>query len=162
MRTQGAAVPVRPRAMALMLFCRARARLCAFPLEHLEETMRPLPVEPLSGAPRFVLGLSVIRGAPAPVIDAGALVGEAAPPAPARFVTLKAGTRRVALAVETVIGIRELGPASLHDLPPLLREAGAGVVATIGSLDGELLLVLDRARLVPQSVWETLESGEVA
>ena len=46
--------------------------LAALPLEHVVETMRPLPVEPLGDAPRFILGLSIVRGEPIPVVDVGA------------------------------------------------------------------------------------------
>jgi chemotaxis signal transduction protein len=36
--------------------------------------MRPLPIEPLSRMPCFVLGLSIIRRSPVPVIDARRLL----------------------------------------------------------------------------------------
>ena len=45
------------------------ARACAIPLDHVAETMRPLPIEPVAGTPGFVRGVSVIRGAPTPVVD---------------------------------------------------------------------------------------------
>jgi purine-binding chemotaxis protein CheW len=59
------------------LLCRVRERLCALPLAHVVETMRPLPIEPLGGMPGFVQGIAIIRGAPVPVVDAGALLGSA-------------------------------------------------------------------------------------
>jgi chemotaxis signal transduction protein len=60
------------------------------------------------------------------------------------------GERRVALAVAQVLGIRTLdsGP-----LPPLLR---ADALLAIGTLDSELLLVLNSARLIPDEAWEAL------
>jgi purine-binding chemotaxis protein CheW len=140
------------------LLCRVRARLCALPLEHVAETMRPLPIESLAGGPGFVSGLSVIRGLPIPVVDAGAVLGMREPARPTRFVTLKAGGKPVAVAVEEVLGIRELASASLRELPPLLREAGSEVVSAVGTLDAELLMVLQTARLVPESVWQALEA----
>jgi len=124
----------------------------ALPLDDVVETMRPLPGEPLAGAPRFVRGISVIRGAPVPVVDAASLLGIGDSHA-ARLVTLRVGDRRVAVAVDAVLGIRALPPESLQELPPLLREAGSGVVEAIGVLDAELLLVLQSVRLVPESVW---------
>ncbi|MGH3087763.1 MAG: chemotaxis protein CheW [Rubrobacteraceae bacterium] len=120
--------------------------------------MRPLPLEALAGMPPFVLGLSIIRGAATPVVDAGKLLGTDETPPPARFLTLKVGERRVALAVDAVVGVRDLAAQALEDLPPLLHEAGADVVSAIGTLDSGLLLLLRSARVVPEPVWATLES----
>jgi len=136
----------------LSLICRVAARLCALPLAHVVETMRPLPVEAVTGAPHFVRGLAVIRGVPVPVVDTAHLLGAQATSAD-RFVTVVVGERRVALAVDSVLGVREVPADSLHQLPPLLHDAGADVVAEIGLLDAELLLVLSSARLLPDDSW---------
>jgi purine-binding chemotaxis protein CheW len=132
------------------LLCRARGRLCALPLAHVAEAMRPLPVEPVAGAPAFVLGLARIRGAATPVVDLGALLGAPGEPAATRFLTLRLGGRAAALAVEEVLGVRELGAAS-GPLPPLLAGAPAEAVAEVGALDGELLFVLEAGSLVPEA-----------
>jgi purine-binding chemotaxis protein CheW len=120
--------------------------------------MRPLPVEPLAGAPPFVLGLSIIRAIPVPVVDAAALLGETGS-RPTRFVTVKAGAHRVAISVAEIVGLRAIGPETLHALPPLLREAGETVVASIRALDHELLVVLQSARLVSDEVFVAAELG---
>ena len=52
-----------------VLIVMAGARACAIPLDYVAETMRPLPIEPVAGTPGFVRGVSVIRGAPTPVVD---------------------------------------------------------------------------------------------
>ena len=142
------------------LLCRVRGRVCALPLAHVVEIMRPLPIEILGGAPAFVCGASVVRGRPIPVVDPGVLLGTTDPPAPTRFVTVRAGGRHVALAVESVLGVRALTTDTMGDVPSLLRDAQADVVAAMGTLDAQLLLVLQTARLVPESVWRTLERGE--
>jgi CheY-like chemotaxis protein len=68
----------------------AGARACAFPLHHVGETMRPLPIKPLAGTPGFVCGVSVIRGTPTPVVDLKALLENSEhSPSFGRFVTLK-------------------------------------------------------------------------
>jgi purine-binding chemotaxis protein CheW len=150
---------VGPRALAsLALFCRVRERLCALPVAHVVETMRPLAIEPLAAMPAFVRGLARIRGAAVPVVDAGALLGARDEARFTRFVTVRAGERRVALAVEEVLGVRELAAAALQDLPPLLREAGEALVAAVGSLDTGLLVVLHAARIVPSTLWDALEA----
>jgi len=138
------------------LLCRVETRLCLLPLEHVLETMRPLPVEPLAGLPPFVLGLAVIRGSPTPVLDASSLLGGQRS-RPTRFITLRAGSRRVALAVDAVLDVRAVPAAALESLPPLLGMASSEVVSAIGTLDGALLLVLRAARLVPEELWPALE-----
>jgi purine-binding chemotaxis protein CheW len=152
----------------LSLICRVRTRLYALPLAHVVETLRPLPVEPLAGAPSFVPGLCVIRGVPRPVVDAARVLGGPALEAPptdrpaARFVTVRAGAHQVALAVDAVLGVRAVPQDTLHDLPPLLHEAGAEAVAAIGRLDAELLLVLRSSRLLPEDQLQLLAAGACA
>ncbi|HSV52031.1 MAG TPA: chemotaxis protein CheW [Burkholderiaceae bacterium] len=144
----------------LSLVCRVQARRFALPIAHVVETMRPLPVEVLPRTPAYILGLAIIRGTPVPVIDTARLLGAGAAPG-ARFVTVKVGARQVALAVGEVLGVQSIPPASLRGLPPLLRDASADVVATIGVLDAELLLILHSARWVPEDLWAELDAGEV-
>ncbi len=141
-----------------MLLCAVGRRVCALPVAVVIETMRPMPLEALAGMPAFVLGLAVIRGRPVPVLDLGQLLGggHASAASIMRFVTVRVGQREVACAVATTIGVRRIPRELLGCLPPLLREAEAEVVATVGSLDRELLLVLDAARLMPHEAWSRL------
>jgi purine-binding chemotaxis protein CheW len=139
----------------LWLLCRMETKLCALPLECVLETMRPLPVDPLPGAPRFILGLAIVRGAPIPVVSAAHLLGTGKVP-PTRFVAVRAGERQVALAVDSVLGVRSVTAGSLRDLPPLLRDASAEYVAAIGTLDTELLFFLQSTYLVPEELWADL------
>ena len=146
-----------------VILCRARTQLCGLPIAHVHETMRPLPTRSLAGAPDFVVGLSLIRGAAVPVVDAGALIGATEAPAFTRFVTLRIGARTVALAVEAVLGIRNLPAAALQDLPPLLGEASPDVLSALGLLDADLLMVLQLARELTDPVLEAVElNGEPA
>jgi purine-binding chemotaxis protein CheW len=141
--------------------CRIGAHLCALPLEQVVETMRPLPIVTMEGAPKFVSGLCLIRGVPLPVVDTGSLLG-GVESRPTRFVTVKDGTRLVALAVDEVFGHRAIPSDSLLELPPLLGTGRADLIAAIGAVDAELLLVLRTARIVPESVWAALEMEEVS
>jgi purine-binding chemotaxis protein CheW len=144
-----------------LLICRVGSRLCGIPLEHVLETMRPLPVESLGNAPGFVDGLSLIRGRPTPVIDAARLLGAATEQkARGRYVTLRLGERCAAFAVDSVLGVRQIDLAELGELPPLLREHNE-LVAALGAIDHELFLVLERALLVPEAVWAALDAQQV-
>jgi purine-binding chemotaxis protein CheW len=140
-----------------LLICRVGSRLCGLPLAHVVETMRPLPIEPLAHLPSFVDGVSVIRGRPTPVIDARRLLGaDAQPGARTRFVTLELGQRSAALAVDAVLGVRDVDVHHLAQLPLLLRDAQNDLVAALGTLDRELLVVLERSRLLPEAVWSAI------
>jgi purine-binding chemotaxis protein CheW len=119
--------------------------------------MRPLPIEPLAGTPSFVVGVSVVRGSPIPVIDAARLLGCSDSLPAARWVAMRVGSRAAALAVDEVLGVTSLTNDALGDLPPILRRGDIDFVEAIGTLDRELLLVLNSARLVPPSVWAALD-----
>ncbi len=141
-----------------MLIVAAGARYCAFPLECVDETMRPLAIEPVAGTPDFVRGVAVIRGAAIPVVDLQALLGTASRSF-GRFVTLKIEDRRIAIGVDAVVGFMTIDVGRLGALPPLLRGASADVVEAIGSRDRDVLVVLRAARLVPDDLWKTLEAS---
>jgi len=124
---------------------------CAVPLCYITEVMRPLPVEPLAGAPAGVLGMAVIRGRATPVVDLEALLGDGITTRTdsARFVTLRIGDRVVALFVEAVRSIRTLARTELESLPPLWQGPHPPAVSALGAADRELLLVLEATRLLP-------------
>jgi purine-binding chemotaxis protein CheW len=144
---------------AAWLICRIGRPLCAVPLAHVIEIMRRLPIEVVAGAPPYVHGLCIIRGAPVPVVDLGILVGDEATRAN-RLVTIRANGRTIALAAEEVLGIRAIGTETFKELPLLLREAAAETIAAIGTLDAELLYVLRAARIVPPDVLDHLIATE--
>jgi purine-binding chemotaxis protein CheW len=139
-----------------VLLVRAGGRLYALPIAHVVEVIRGLPVERIAGAPPHVSGLAVVRGSSVPVVDLGLLAGDRS--AAGRFVSLRVGDRRVALAVDAVLGVRAFDGWLLQELPPLLRDACADLIATIGVLDGELLVALRAGRLVPDDIWRALAS----
>jgi chemotaxis signal transduction protein len=141
------------------LICRVEGRTCALRLEDVVEIMRPLSIERFEPAPSFVLGVSIIRGTPRVVVDAGALIaGRGIPlgPAGTRFVVLRAGAQQAALAVSEVEGIATLPAGQLNPLPGLLA-AQTSIVDQLGQLDGELLEVLRSGLIVDQA--ELLVSG---
>ncbi len=133
------------------LLCRAGSHLCALPLAQILEVMRPLPIEPLAEAPAFIRGIAVIRGAPVAVLDLGHLLGQTRTK-PSRFVTARVGGRTLGLAVTEVMGVLREDQIGAHAAVPLLREAAGEAVSTIGSLDSEALLFLDKLQLLMEGV----------
>jgi purine-binding chemotaxis protein CheW len=137
------------------LVVRVQTRVCAVPLTHVVETMRPPPVEALAGMPAFVRGVSIIRGVPTPVVDLGAVLGALGGIAQ-RLVTLRLGDRQVALSVDAVLGVRDLDFSAIQELPPLLRGASTDVIEAIGTLDEQFLMVLRAGWELPDDVWQAL------
>lgn len=105
----------------------------------------------------------MIRGAAIPVVDLKALLENSETRTTyRRLVTVKVGPRRVALGVDGVVGLRNLDPAQLGELPALLRDVDADLIQAIGTSDAQLLVVLRMARIVPEEVWATLETAAQA
>jgi purine-binding chemotaxis protein CheW len=118
--------------------------------------MRPLPVEPVTAMPEFVSGVSIIRGAPVPVVDLGVVLGFAEDPRPTRFVKIAVEGRFVAVAVEQIVGVHAVPSPLGHELPPLLGGASEGVVASLDTLDAGLLVFLETSRLLPEEIWQAM------
>jgi purine-binding chemotaxis protein CheW len=137
---------------------RAADMLCALPLASVIETLRCPPLTAVSGAPECVTGVAMIRGATVAVVDLGILLGtRSAAIKDARMVTLRVGPRIVGLAVDSVVGVRDFDRAALAEVPRLLAQAHPGVITAVGSLDRELLLVLDGSQILTE---ETLGRSE--
>jgi purine-binding chemotaxis protein CheW len=147
-----------PRPDERSLLCRVRhGVLCVLPLDHVDETMRPLPVVPLAGVPAFIDGLTVIRGVPTPVVNVGSLLyGEACHAM--RFVTVRTGARRAVLALAAVVGVIETPAGLVEAIPQLLQNADHDAISALGVLDGELLLVLQSSRLIATDVWAAIQA----
>ena len=126
-----------------VLLVHARGQACALPLGDVIETMRPLPIAPLAELPTYILGISVVRGRPTPVIDLGLLFGSTVSRPPTRFVTVHAGPRRVALAVDDVRGIEVIKIDRAEAAP-----GGGAALESLAMHDGSPLLVVRTARLL--------------
>ena len=144
---------------ATVLLVTAGLRTCAVPVDHVLETMRPLPVDAIAGLPAAVRGVALIRGTPVPVVDLARLLGDARDHAHGRFVTLKLGERSAALAVSTVSGVQRLDLQRMQQLPPLLRDTESELIEAIGISDAQLMLVLRAARIVPDGAWDGIAMG---
>jgi purine-binding chemotaxis protein CheW len=130
-----------------VLIAKVGSLACAIPVEHVVETMRPLPVEPLGHGAAYVRGVAVIRGVPTIVIDAAALFKTSAG-AQSRFVVVRAAAKTAALLVDEVSEVRTIAQAELGALPPLARAASSDVIAAIAAVDSGLVVVLEAAKLV--------------
>ena len=138
------------------LVFRAGAHLAALAVEQVTEVMRPLPVEAVAGAPPYVRGICVLRGRPVPVVDLALLLGGERPvEREPRFVGVRTGAQPAAVAVDSVVGVRDLPLDLMHDLSSV---AGASC-SSVGTIGGEPLLLLSAGRVVPDAVWAALEDA---
>ena len=140
------------------LLCRAGSHHFALPMQHVVETMRVLPIERVAGCPPIVCGFSVIRGAPTAVIDAARLF-DGQPGQRDRLVTVRNGKRTIALAMQAVVGVREMTDDELDDLPPLLGDVEA--IAGLTTLDQQLVFLLRAARIIPDDILDQLDAAGV-
>ena len=96
------------------LVCRAGAQLCAVPLDRVVEVMRALPIKPVSGGAALRVRLvHHPRRAGAGRRYAVLLIGDR-PTACERLITVRTGSRTVALAAEAVLGICAIGAEKLE------------------------------------------------
>ncbi|MEU8818718.1 chemotaxis protein CheW [Actinoplanes sp. NPDC048796] len=143
------------------LVFRAGPLLCALRLDEVIETMRPLETRPLAGTPAFVRGISVLRGVPTPVIDVSRLLGGGSAE-PERYIAVRTDRGAVAFGTGAVLGVRnvEAEPSGGH--PALLGGGNSRLVAGVGTLGTEPLLLLQSMRAVPDDVWEAAAAAGVA
>lgn len=139
-----------------VLLVRARSWLCALPVVDIIETMRSLPIVSFASGLRFLRGISVVRGAPVPIVDLAALLGAEDGAGGRMFVAMRCGAKRYCLEVDEVVGISDIDVGKLEKAPPLLSGVMAEYVERLAVLDGQVLVTLETARLIPQEVWHSL------
>ena len=113
----------------------------------------PLPVQALAGTQPFVRGISIMRGAPTPVVDV-ALLLSGHPATVSRFVAVRTGRGPVALACGEVLGIRPVGDTgATRAYSALLGGVPMRLVAAVGRYESGPLLVLQSTRVLEDEIW---------
>jgi purine-binding chemotaxis protein CheW len=134
------------------LVFRAGSLLCALRLDEVIETMRPLATHPLAGTPAYVSGICIMRGVPTLVIDVARLLGGGTAEV-ARFVAVRTDRGPVAFATGQIAGVRPVDGDAGARHEALLGDAPARLIAAVGTIDTEPVLLLQSMRLVPDEVW---------
>lgn len=120
--------------------------------------MRPLPIRAIRDAPEFVLGVSTVRGIQTPVVDLGHfLFGPSGSRPPGAFLSLRSDSRSTVLALDRVVGVRALPAAMFQALPALLSSAASQGISALGTLDEELLVILESGVTLPEELWSTFD-----
>jgi purine-binding chemotaxis protein CheW len=120
---------------------------CALPLSAVREVMRPLPIKTAAGLPPAVLGASIVRGVPLPVVSLPLLLNQPETTG-TRFVVVRTPGSDCVLAVDGVDSITRMDSAQWQALPNLLRRMQfAGEIA---AADEDLAVTLDLGRVVAE------------
>lgn len=139
-----------------VLMVRARGWICTLSSSFVIEVMRRLPIEPVVGAPSFILGMSIVRGEVTPVLSLGALLGSVDRDVAERFVLVQVGQRRAVLGVEAILGVDVIDEKQLDDAPGLLSEVLPRDVTRIGVLDRSVLVMLESGKLLSEDTWRAV------
>ncbi len=112
-----------------LLVARVATSVCAFPIEHVVETMRPGAIED---------GMSMHRGDRVPVVDAAEIAG-ADRGAAKRCVIVRVGGGRAGVIVDEVVGVQRVASEQLVAMNPMfeaqrLASVSEGLRAVLGSV----------------------------
>ncbi|MCH4892973.1 MULTISPECIES: chemotaxis protein CheW [unclassified Sphingomonas] len=134
----------------LFLVAHIDGRAIAIDADQVDSVVDLGPVTPVPLASRQVRGLAALRSRVVTVIDTKAALGMPAHGAPRRAVITRIDGHHYALlvdALDDIVAMTLLPLSPAIPLEPLWREAARGVVER----DGEPILVIDAAALIPQS-----------
>lgn len=133
------------------------------PVEAVERVALMVEVSPLPSAPEVLLGVIDYQGRALPVLDLRVRLGlpRRTPDLSSRLMVVNTPQRTVALAVDEIVGLREVTAGSMLDpslIDPALRQV-AGVV----TLDDGLVIIQEIEALLSadeeQEVREALKEG---
>lgn len=115
-----------------------------------QEILRITEISPVPGAPDFVLGIINLRGNVVTVIDARARFGLGAKPADgsSRIIVVDAFDKVIGLLVDNVSEVAYVTDSQIETAPNVGVEEGKRFVSGVCNRDGELLIMLDLAKLI--------------
>jgi len=115
----------------------------ALDLSTVERVVRAVEITPLPKAPEIVLGVINMKGEIIPVIDVRKLFRLASREMNVddRFIIARTSRRLVALAADSVVGIRELGNRQMVSAEQALPFAA--YIQGVAKVEGDLVLIYD-------------------
>ena len=115
-----------------------------------QEVLRITEISPVPGAPDFVLGIINLRGNVVTVIDARNRFG--LPPKEtddaSRIIVVDAFDKVIGLLVDNVSEVAYVPNSQIESAPNVGTDDGNRFVSGVSNRDGELLIMLDLAKLI--------------
>lgn len=139
------------------LAVRIGENLHALPIEVIEEVLPALPIETIPQCPSFVRGVVFVRGHLIPVFDAAERLGlrnHVRPPEP-HIICLRVASRLIGLEVDEALDLIEIPSSTALPLAELNTERG--FLTGLIEMDGQVIRVLDAARMIAQDEAAALE-----
>jgi purine-binding chemotaxis protein CheW len=142
----------------IVVFSLEEPRYALF-LSAVERVLRAVEITPLPKAPESILGVINLQGQIVPVVDVrrpfrlpACEVGPSD-----RFIIARTSSRRVALAVNTVEGVRQLGEREIVTAKRILP--GAEYIRGVAKLEDGLILICDLDQFLSSAEEQTLDAA---
>lgn len=126
-------------------------KLFALALDLVREVVTARPFTPLPGAPAWVSGIVNVRGRVVTVVDLSTRLrlSAAADAGSRRVVVVRCGERDVGIAVDDVLRILRVQPATLEPLPPVEAPSdGASFLTYAGRTERDAFATVDTDALL--------------
>lgn len=153
------AIPPASRAVTVLTF-RLGPNLHALPIDRVEEVLPALPIEAISGCPRFIRGVVFVRGHLIPVLSGSermGLSGHQRPPEP-QIVCLRLEGRLVGLEIDEAVDLVEIDPGEI--MPGSAVGVPQGLLRGLVERGGSIIRLIDVERLMDAA--ETAEFAQLA
>jgi purine-binding chemotaxis protein CheW len=115
-----------------------------------QEVLRITEISPVPGAPNYVLGIINLRGNVVTVIDARNRFGLAPKETDdaSRIIVVDAFDKVIGLLVDNVSEVAYVPNSQIESAPNVGTDDGNRFVSGVANRDGELLIMLDLAKLI--------------
>jgi purine-binding chemotaxis protein CheW len=115
-----------------------------------QEVLRITEISPVPGAPNYVLGIINLRGNVVTVIDARNRFGLAPKETDdaSRIIVVDAFDKVIGLLVDNVSEVAYVPNSQIESAPNVGTDDGNRFVSGVSNRDGELLIMLDLAKLI--------------
>lgn len=106
---------------------------------------KDIKIEKISNPPKNVKGTIHLRGDVIPVYSLRSKFGleDKKPDKDTRLIITDLNGMQVALEVDSMKGINDIGPLQINEVPPIIKSRSTSYVKSIASVNGRLILLLD-------------------
>ncbi len=120
---------------------------------------KPIAKEKATKAPKHVKGMIPLRGESLPVYSLRSKFGleERESSQETRLIITNSNGMTIAYEVDRLIGIIDLEPQQLYEVPPIAMSKETAYMKQITNLDGQLVILLDHDRILSEEERDALQ-----